>query len=78
MHILEAISLKVYVKEDANAEQWFRPYLHFTGASVNRRTVGFSLRSKSVLAALLPAGRQTQEGPIFFLLHGILLEWLFS
>lgn len=33
------------------------------------------LKSRSVLTVLLPAGRQ---GPVFLLLLGVLLGWIFS
>jgi len=78
MRLLEAISLKVYGKEASNVKQWFKASSHFSGAGVNRKIVAFSLRSKSVLTALLPAGRQAQEGPVYLLLHRNSLECLFS
>lgn len=72
LHALEAIILKVYVKEDSYVKQWFGAPSHLSGAGMSRRLVAFSLRSKSVLTALLPARKQAQEGPVF-----LLLQWNF-
>lgn len=68
VHTLEVIIFKASTEEDSYVKQWFGAPSQFCGAAMSRRVAGFSLKSKSVLTALVPTGRQAQEGPTFLLL----------